>query len=96
MSRKLVLAVVLLGLLDYSVEAAEIRLRESLLQQQQDKATITITAVVDHIGHSAHSLGSDCDLHVPLRSRDVTVPIMGELLDIFREWGKPRGDGPVA
>ena len=34
------------------VEGAELRIRESLLIQQRDLATITVTAVVTHIGHS--------------------------------------------
>ena len=79
MKQILLLASAVFWLFVSSIDAAEIRLRESLLQQQQDKATITITAVVDHIGHAAHSLSSDCDLHVPFRSRDIMVPIMGEL-----------------
>lgn len=61
------------------LSAAEVRLRQSLLQQQRDLATITVDAVVVHIGHAAHSLSSDCDLHVPIRSRDVKVALMGEL-----------------
>lgn len=74
--------VLLLGTLLLSAwptEAADVRLRESLLQQQRNRATIQITAVVDHIGKSAHSLSKDCDLHVPLRSRDIRLPLVGEL-----------------
>ena len=60
-------------------QAAELRLRESLLAEQRDRATITIQAVVDHLGDDAHRLTEDCDLHVPLRSRDIWVPLLGEL-----------------
>ncbi|MCP4897565.1 MAG: hypothetical protein GY906_11390 [bacterium] len=70
-------------------ESAEVRLRESLLEQQRDRATIQIVAVVDHIGDSAHALNKDCDLHVPLRSRDVMVPLIGELKNACSE--KPDG-----
>ena len=60
-------------------QAAELRLRESLLAEQRDRATITIQAVVDHLGRAAHGVAEDCDLHVPLRSRDIWVPLLGEL-----------------
>ncbi len=58
---------------------AELHLRESLLQAQGNRVTVTVTAVVDHIGRRAHSLDEDCDLHVPLRSQDIRVPFIGEL-----------------
>lgn len=61
------------------LSAAELRLRESLLQQQRDRVSISITAVVDHIGTDAHELDEDCDLHVPLRTREILVPLLGEL-----------------
>jgi hypothetical protein len=38
------------------VFGAELRLREALLQAQQDRVIATITAVVDHIGDQAHPL----------------------------------------
>ena len=69
--------------------AAELRLRESLLTAQQDRVTATITAVVDHIGVTAHPISEDCDLHVPLRSRDIRVPFIGEVKNACSE--KPSG-----
>ena len=76
--------------------AAELRLRESLLQQQRDKATITVTATVSHLGDEAHPLATqlsseDCDLHVPLRSRDIRVPFIGEVKNACSE--VPSGEG---
>jgi hypothetical protein len=68
---------------------AELHLRETLLQAQRDRVTATITAVVDHIGDDAHILSEDCDLHVPLRSRDIRVPFIGELKNACSE--RPPG-----
>jgi hypothetical protein len=68
---------------------AELLLRESLLQGQRDRVTITITAVVDHLGAEAHPLGEDCDLHVPLRSREIRVPFIGEVKNACSQ--KPTG-----
>jgi hypothetical protein len=59
--------------------AAELRLRESLLLAQRDRISIAITAVVDHLGAEAHDLVDDCDIHVPLRSREIGVPVLGEV-----------------
>ncbi len=75
---------------------AELQLRESLFQAQRDRITITVTAVVDHLGDEAHRLdttmplsGDDCDLHVPLRTRDIRVPVLGEIKNACSE--KPAG-----
>lgn len=51
--------------------------------------TATITAVIDHIGATAHPIAEDCDLHVPLRSRDIRVPFIGEVKNACSE--KPPG-----
>jgi hypothetical protein len=51
--------------------------------------TATVTAVVDHIGTDAHSLSEDCDLHVPLRSREIRVAFIGEVKNACSE--KPPG-----
>ena len=72
-----------------SASAAELRLRESLLNAQQGRVTSTITAVVDHLGDTAHPISDDCDLHVPLRSRDIRVPFIGEVKNACSE--KPAG-----
>src|SRR5438128_9550189 len=76
--------------------AAELRLRESLLQQQRDKVSITVTATVNHLGNEAHSLSTqlsseDCDLHVPLRSREIRVSFIGEVKNACSE--VPSGEG---
>jgi hypothetical protein len=68
---------------------AELHLRESLLAAQRDRVTATVTAVVDHIGTQAHSLSEDCDLHVPLRSREIRVAFIGEVKNACSE--KPPG-----
>src|SRR2546427_10376466 len=60
------LAALLTGLPSLTL-AAELRLREALLQTQRDRVTATITAVVDHIWNAAHPIGDDRDLHVVLR-----------------------------
>src|SRR2546428_5114759 len=69
--------------------AAELQLRESVLEAQRDRVTMTITAVVDHLGDRAHPLPEDCDLHVPIRSREIRVPFIGELKNACSE--KPAG-----
>jgi len=69
--------------------AAELQLRESVLEAQRDRVTMTITAVVDHLGDRAHPLSEDCDLHVPLRSREIRIPFIGELKNACSE--KPAG-----
>jgi hypothetical protein len=45
--------------------------------------------VVDQIGTRAHSLSEDCDLHVPLRSREIRVAFIGEVKNACSE--KPPG-----
>src|SRR5467141_3541851 len=82
------LAALLTGLPSLTL-AAELRLREARLQAQRDRVTATITAVVDHIGNEAHPIGDDCDLHVPLRSRDIRVAFIGEVKNACSE--KPPG-----
>lgn len=79
---------VLLGLPSL-VLGAELHLREALLEAQRDRVTATITAVVDHLGDRAHALSEDCDLHVPLRSREIRVPFIAELKNACSE--KPPG-----
>ena len=69
--------------------AAELDLRESLLQAHRDRVTATITAQIDHLGARAHPLEEDCDLHVPLRSQDIRVPLLGEVKNACS--GKPAG-----
>src|SRR5256712_44406 len=48
-----------------------------------------ITPVVDPLGGRAHPMPEDCDLHVPLRSREIRVPFIGELKNACSE--KPAG-----
>src|SRR5438034_3014553 len=89
--RRLLLASIpsLVLLLPTLVLGAELRLRESLLVAQRDRVPATISAVVDHIGATAHPISEDCDLHVPLRSRDIRVPFIGEVKNACSE--KPAG-----
>jgi hypothetical protein len=72
-----------------SLLGAELHLRESLVVAQRDRVTATVTAVVDHIGTQAHPLSEDCDLHVPLRSREIRVAFIGEVKNACSE--KPPG-----
>lgn len=74
-------------------QGAELRLRQSLLEAQRDRVTATITAVVDHIGDQAHPLSEDCDLHVPLRSREIRMAFIAELKNACPE--KPPGTTPA-
>ena len=71
------------------VLGAELHLRESLLQAQRDRVIVTITAEIDQLGERAHPLEEDCDLHVPLRSPDIRVPLLAELKNACSE--KPAG-----
>ena len=88
-ARFISLSVATLLILVSQALAAELQLRESVLQVQRDRVTMTITAVVDHLGERAHPLSEDCDLHVPLRSREIRVPFIGELKNACSE--KPAG-----
>lgn len=90
-ARPFVLLVVCLS--SASAWAAELRLRKSLLEQQQDRVTITITAVADHIGDSPHPILEDCDLHVPLRTDDIRVSVLGELKNAC---STPPADGATS
>ena len=63
--------------------SAELRLRESLLNQQRDAVTITVEAQVAEFS-SVHPLdvqkpmsGDDCDIHMGLSSHDLRVPFVG-------------------
>jgi hypothetical protein len=75
---------------------AELHLRESLLEAQRDRVTATVTAVVDHIGAQAHSLLEDCDLHVPLRSREIRVAFIREVKNACQVVPKALGLSAVA
>jgi hypothetical protein len=59
--------------------AAELQLRESVLRKHADSVTAEIRATVSHVGDHSHPLGDDCDLHVPLRSSAIRVPLLGEV-----------------
>jgi len=78
----------LLALPGYAL-GAELHLREALLEGQRDQVTATITAEIDQLGERAHPLEEDCDLHVPLRSPDIRVPLLAELKNACSE--KPAG-----
>jgi hypothetical protein len=61
------------------LSAAELWLRESLVKKHANDILVTIQAAPDQIGKTAHPLKEDCDLHVPLRSKDIRVPMLGEI-----------------
>ncbi len=69
-------------------QGAEVQLRESVLQGLRDRVTATITGTVDRLGTRAHRLEEDCDLHVPLRSQDIRVPLLAE---VKNAWSEPPG-----
>jgi len=85
----LLLIAVSVLLLPWYALGAELRLRESLLHGQRARVTATITAQIDQLGTRAHRLEEDCDLHVPLRSQDIRVPLLGEVKNACSE--KPAG-----
>ena len=70
---------VLLALLPVDALGAELWLRESLLQAYRGKILVTVQATIDQLGKKAHPLAEDCDLHVPLRSDAIRLPLLGEL-----------------
>ncbi len=59
-----------------SLLAAEIWLRESLVKKHVNDILVTIQATPDHIGKKARPIKQDCNLHVPLRSKDIKVAIL--------------------
>lgn len=69
---------VLLGFLS-SLSAAELWLRESLVKERAGEILTSIEAIPVHIGEKAHPVDKDCDLHVPLRSEAIKVPMLGEI-----------------
>ena len=62
-----------------SLFAAEIWLRESVVKKYQNDILVTIRAIPDHIGNKARPINKDCNLHIPLKSRDINVAILGEI-----------------
>ncbi len=62
-----------------SLFAAEIWLRESVVKKHLNDILVTIQATPDHIGEKARPIKQDCNLHVPLRSNDIKVAILGEI-----------------
>lgn len=61
------------------LNAAELWLRESLVREHSQEILTSIDAVPINIGERAHPIGEDCDLHVPLRSEAIKVPVLGEI-----------------
>ena len=59
--------------------AAELWLRETLVKKHAKDILVTIQAIPGHIGKRAHSIKRDCNLHVPLRSEDIKVAILGKI-----------------
>ncbi len=59
--------------------AAELWLRESLVKKHAKDILVTIRAIPDHIGKRARPIKTGCDLDVPLRSEDITVPTIGRI-----------------
>ncbi len=62
-----------------SLSAAEIWLRERVVKKYLNDILVTIQATPDHIGEKARPIKQDCNLHVPLRSNDIKVAILGEI-----------------
>ncbi len=72
------LSVVLLLLVaPSSLLAAEIWLRERVVKKHRHDILVTIRATPEHIGEKARPIEKDCNLHVPLRSKDIRVAILG-------------------
>jgi hypothetical protein len=70
---------VFLSIVPYHLLAAELWLRESLVKKHAKDILVTIQAIPDHIGKRAHPIKAGCDLDVPLRSEDITVPTLGKI-----------------
>ncbi len=60
-----------------SLLAAEIWLRERVVKKHLNDILVTIQATPDHIGEKARPIKQDCNLHVPLRSKDINVALLG-------------------
>lgn len=53
-------------------------IRQSTLTQQRDRILISVAARIGPIGN-VHNLSADCDIHVPLRTEAISLPILGEV-----------------
>ena len=63
------------------VDAAELRLRKELVEQQANRALITVTATFQQVKNTVNSLDKDCDLHAPLRAEEIRVAVVGEFMN---------------
>lgn len=81
-TRWLVCFVVLIALFwASSAKAAELRIRKELVAKQTDRALITVRGRFDHVKHSVNSLEKDCDLHAPVRTKEIMVAVVGEFMN---------------
>ncbi len=76
---KRIVPLAILLLFSSPLQAAELWLRESLVKERSQEILTSIEAVPVHIGEKAHPISQDCDLHVPIRSEDIKVPMLGEI-----------------
>jgi hypothetical protein len=74
-----VIFILCLAGLTTTASAAELQFREATLRDAATRLTKKITARIDHLGKKAHPIAEDCDLHVPLRSNDFRIPMIGEV-----------------
>ncbi len=74
----LTLAAVLLGFAPPAGAAATLSMRESILLQQRDRATIQFSATIGPIG-TVHSISADCDIHVPIITQVLFLAVLGEI-----------------
>ncbi|NIO08498.1 MAG: hypothetical protein GTO40_11030, partial [Deltaproteobacteria bacterium] len=72
-------ALFLIFLAPTALRAAEIWLRESIVEKYREQILVTIQATPEQIGSKPRSITQDCDLHVPLRSAEIRVAILGEI-----------------
>lgn len=71
-----------LGVLWFSTaEPAELRIRKELVAKQADRALITVSGQFDHVKNSVNSLEKDCDLHAPVRAKEIMVAVVGEFMN---------------
>lgn len=58
--------------------AAFLSIRQTILTQQRDRVLIGFDATIGPIGR-VHSISADCDVHVPLITTALFLPVLGEI-----------------
>lgn len=64
-----------------NARAGELRIRKELVIKQADRALITATGRFDHVKDHVNSLDADCDLHAPVRVKEIKVAVVAEFMN---------------